>query len=86
MVLSIERYFTNNYGDDMLPADVMLCDVNKVLGIVGISPFRQKQRMWNQTYVGDELQRVGGVLKKIVLFTVGHEERETKLVCYKFYH
>ena len=61
----------------MLPADVTLCDVNKVLGIVGISPFRQKRQMWNQTYVGEKLQRVD-VLKKKVLFAVGHEERETQ--------
>ena len=66
------------YGDDMLPADATLCDVNKVLGIVGISPFRRKRRMWNQTYVGEKLQRVGDVLKKKVLFAVGHEEKETQ--------
>ena len=62
----------------MLPADATLCNVNKVLGIVGISPFRRKRRMWNQTYVGEKLQRVGDVLKKKVLFAVGHEERETQ--------
>ena len=62
----------------MLPADVTLCDVNKVLGIVGISPFRRKRRVWNQTYVGEKLQRVGDVLKKKVLFATGHEERETQ--------
>lgn len=34
--------------------------------------------MWNQTYVGEKLQRVGDVLKKKVLLAVGHEERETQ--------
>ena len=66
------------YSDDMLPADATLSDVNEVLGIVRISLFSRKQQVWNQTYVGVKLQRVGDVLKKKLLFAVRHEERKTQ--------
>ena len=34
--------------------------------------------MWNQTYVEEKLRRVGGALKKKVMFAVGHKEKETQ--------